>query len=108
MYISAIVSSIVFFSFTLKSGSIFIYFNIFRLSSICENNSGNTDHSTPHFDSTVPTIIDIERNWSYSWENLPNGMYKNPFLDEEVYTSSNNSSYCANEKKVAQVKLNSL
>lgn len=29
-------------------------------------------------------------------------MYKNPFLDGEVYTGSNNSSYWANEKKVAQ------
>ena len=68
----------------------------------------NADYSTPYFDSSVPTIIDIERNWSYSWENLPYGMYKNPFLDDEVYTSSNNSSYCANEKKGCTGQLNSL
>ena len=62
----------------------------------------NADYSTSYFDASIPTIIDIERNWSYSWENLPEGMYRNPFLDEEVYTSSNNSSYWANEEKVAK------
>lgn len=62
----------------------------------------NADYVEPYFDASVPTIIDIERNWSYSWENLPEGMYKNPFADESVYSSSSTHSYWKNEENVAK------
>ncbi|MGN1188972.1 MAG: hypothetical protein ACI4SL_01090 [Candidatus Ornithospirochaeta sp.] len=62
----------------------------------------NADYSEPYFDSSIPTVIDIERNWSYSWENLPEGMYKNPFVSQSAYESSSTQSYWENEKNVAE------
>ena len=62
----------------------------------------NEDYSAPYFDASVPTVIDIERNWSYSWDNLPEGMYRNPFVSESVYESTSTHSYWQNEERVAK------
>lgn len=54
----------------------------------------NKDYVTPYFNSSVPTILVLERAWSYSWNNLPENILINPFIiDEVIIEGANNNNY---------------
>ena len=52
----------------------------------------NIDYKEDYFDASLPTIISLERAWSYTWKELPNNFLINPFLTDEVICNGANMS----------------
>lgn len=53
----------------------------------------NKDYKKDYFDASLPTIISLERAWSYTWKELPDNFMINPFLSDDVIQNGANSPY---------------
>lgn len=52
----------------------------------------NKDYRTDYFEASLPTIISLERAWSYTWKELPDNFLINPFLLDDVIHNGANAS----------------
>lgn len=66
----------------------------------------NKDYKTDYFDASHPTIISLERAWSYTWKELPDNFFFNPFLSDAVIQQGVNafSSFGYNSINIEYVK----
>lgn len=57
----------------------------------------NQDYASTYFDSSIPSIIFLERAWSYTWNELPENMVINPFISDEVIIQGDNNKHYKKE-----------